>query len=192
MEICTLMTRPLHYALPVIKHCLGSIRLIVVGVGRGWCGGDGGGDNKINFIVIYFYKTVDKFYKVVYNAFKGGITMGTRFAKICRILRIEHGEVLRDMAQKLGVSSSYLSAVENGKRPIPKSWGHQIINLYDLPQDEASNLSEAILLDSQEVVLDLRKFDDDAKDLLIAFARKCDNYDKINKISLRDMFNNKD
>ena len=42
----------------------------------------------------------------------------TDFAKALRILRIERGEVLKDMADKLGITSSYLSAIECGKRKI--------------------------------------------------------------------------
>ena len=42
--------------------------------------------------------------------------MLTRFGKRLRTLRIEENQRLKDMADKLGVTAAYLSAVENGKR----------------------------------------------------------------------------
>ena len=40
----------------------------------------------------------------------------SEFAIFCRKLRLDNNQILKDMADVLGVSSSYLSAVENGKR----------------------------------------------------------------------------
>ncbi|KHF28295.1 Helix-turn-helix domain protein [Anoxybacillus sp. BCO1] len=48
--------------------------------------------------------------------------MLTEFGRFCRKLRIDNGELLKHMADKLGVTSSYLSAVENGKRNVPQDW----------------------------------------------------------------------
>ena len=42
--------------------------------------------------------------------------MTTNFGKFCRKLRIDNDELLYDMAAKLGVSSAFLSKVENGKK----------------------------------------------------------------------------
>ena len=44
------------------------------------------------------------------------------FAIFCRKLRIDNNQILKEMADLLDVSSSYLSAVENGKRNIPNDW----------------------------------------------------------------------
>ena len=40
--------------------------------------------------------------------------MANNFGKFCRKLRIDRGEILADMAKKLGVSSAFLSKVETG------------------------------------------------------------------------------
>ena len=42
--------------------------------------------------------------------------MLTALGKFLRKLRIDNGEILKDMADKLGVTASFLSAVENGKK----------------------------------------------------------------------------
>ena len=54
--------------------------------------------------------------------------MLTDFGKELRKIRIDNNEFLKDMANKLGVTVSYLSAVENGKRDIPDEWLDKIIN----------------------------------------------------------------
>ena len=38
------------------------------------------------------------------------------FALFCRKIRLDNNQILKEMAESLGVSSSYLSAVENEKR----------------------------------------------------------------------------
>ena len=42
--------------------------------------------------------------------------MLTSLGTFLRKIRINKGEILRDMATNLGVSSAFLSAVENGKK----------------------------------------------------------------------------
>jgi len=116
--------------------------------------------------------------------------MSTAFGKFCRMLRIKHDEVLRDMAQRLGVSSSYLSAVENGKRPTPQSWRDEIIRIYTLTDVESKELDDAICQSIQEIkfTLDLNRFSNTERDTLIAFARRYDSLDENAKTSLQELF----
>lgn len=48
--------------------------------------------------------------------------MLTRFGKKLRTLPLEKDQRLKDMADELGVTAAYLSAVENGKRSVPDLW----------------------------------------------------------------------
>lgn len=48
------------------------------------------------------------------------------------------------MAEKLDVSSSFLSAVENGKRDIPESWYEKMVDLYNLNEEKQDELKQAI------------------------------------------------
>lgn len=50
--------------------------------------------------------------------------------KYLREIRIEHGELLKDMADKLGISVSELSAIEHGRNPMPKGFMKKIQSLY--------------------------------------------------------------
>lgn len=56
----------------------------------------------------------------------------TEFGKFLRKLRIDNGELLKDMAIKLNVTPSFLSMVETGRRNIPKKWGEEIEKIYSL------------------------------------------------------------
>jgi len=115
--------------------------------------------------------------------------MATAFGKYCKLLRIKNDEILRDMAQKLGVSLSYLSAIENGKRPIPHNWRDEITRLYALTDREAKSLDNAIYESFQEVKItfDLNRFSSADRDKLIALARRYDELDGDYEISLVDL-----
>jgi transcriptional regulator with XRE-family HTH domain len=69
----------------------------------------------------------------------------TEIGKILRKLRADAGETAGVMAGKLGVTASYLSAIELGKRRMTKSVADQIIFLYDLSgQDREQIMSESV------------------------------------------------
>ena len=81
--------------------------------------------------------------------------MITPFGKALRNLRMDRGTLLKDMAQQLEVTSSYLSAVESGKRNIPENWPQVIGALYDLNDQEIKNLEVAAAASTTQIKLDL-------------------------------------
>ena len=56
--------------------------------------------------------------------------MFTEFGKFTRTYRLKHGLILKEMAEKLNVPSSYLSAVEMGRKSITKDFADKIISIY--------------------------------------------------------------
>lgn len=66
------------------------------------------------------------------------------FGQFFRVLRAKRGETLKDAAKKLGVSPSYISSVETGRRPFPKEWRKKIINSYKLTEDEINELDYSL------------------------------------------------
>ncbi|MDO4594477.1 MAG: helix-turn-helix transcriptional regulator [Tissierellia bacterium] len=58
--------------------------------------------------------------------------MLTELGIYLRKLRLDNHEIMKDMAKKLEVSTSFLSAVENGKKKMPESWIDRLVDLYDL------------------------------------------------------------
>ena len=68
----------------------------------------------------------------------------TSFGEFVRILRIKKHEVLGDMAEKLGTSIAFLSAVENGRKNIPTGWFDTLVSEYSLGSKEQQELKNAI------------------------------------------------
>ncbi len=56
----------------------------------------------------------------------------TEFGKFLRKLRIDNGELLKDMAIKLNTTPAFLSMVETGRRSIPKKLEEEIEKIYSL------------------------------------------------------------
>ncbi|MNI57806.1 hypothetical protein D3C73_1128900 [compost metagenome] len=56
------------------------------------------------------------------------------------------------IANILDVTTSYVSAVELGKRPVPEEWIAWIIYIYDLDRKQGSELREAALEASSQAV----------------------------------------
>jgi len=104
---------------------------------------------------------------------KGGATkkMITRFGKELRKIRIDHGHVLKDMAKVLGVTVSFLSSVEAGKKNVPASWVDEISKEYCLSESEKEHLqalaNEAVI----GVKVDLRNSTQFQREAALIFAR---------------------
>jgi HTH-type transcriptional regulator, competence development regulator len=54
------------------------------------------------------------------------------FGKELRKLRIDKSELLKDMAERLGVSPAFISAIETSRKPIPAGFANRIASAYDL------------------------------------------------------------
>ena len=109
--------------------------------------------------------------------------MLTRFGKFCRKLRIDRGEILYDMAGKLGVSSAFLSRVENGKKRPPEGWEEKLISIYNLQENEQKELRDAMFDAQNSDSIDLRDYSDSDKEMMLAFARRVN---KINRSAFED------
>lgn len=113
--------------------------------------------------------------------------MFTSFGKFARRLRIENGELLKDMAAKLDVTSSYLSAVEHGKKRVPDVWQEQLSEIYHLSSAQKDELQIAIIQSADEVEINLRNTTDTQKQVAYSFARRLeslseDELERIQKI----------
>ena len=68
--------------------------------------------------------------------------MLTEFGRnITRKFRGKSGERLSDMAKKLGITSSFLSNVEHGRRCPPDGFDRKIIDAYKLSLEEANKVT---------------------------------------------------
>lgn len=98
--------------------------------------------------------------------------MLTEFGKTLRKIRIDRNEILKDMAEKLGVTVSYLSAVENGKREVPDTWINDISYWYQLSELEKEMLRESAFNSKKKISLDLNNLNANQREAAITFARE--------------------
>ena len=95
----------------------------------------------------------------------------TEIGKFLKKLRIDRGEVLLTMAQKLGVTPSFLSAVELGKKKMPYEWNLKIRSAYQLTPSQEETLDEAISASEKSIIIDFQDATPNAKKLAVSFAR---------------------
>lgn len=104
--------------------------------------------------------------------------MLTSIGRFLRKLRIDHGEILKDMADKLGVTVSFLSAVENGKKRMPSPWNSKICELYGLTEAQRNEFSEAIAESEESIGLNLYGASLERRQVAVSFARKFNDIDE--------------
>lgn len=96
--------------------------------------------------------------------------MITPFGIAARKLRLDKGLRLLDLAEKLDLSSSFISAVETGKKPIPASYVASFVRAMGLTPAEAAELQRAA--DRSKTVVDIDGLQGSQRELVAAFARK--------------------
>lgn len=104
--------------------------------------------------------------------------MVTRLGRFLRKLRIDQGEILKDMADKLGVSVSFLSAVENGKKRMPSIWNTKLCDLYKLTPEQRQEFTTAIAETEEGLAIDFVGVSTSNRELAISFARKFSDFDE--------------
>lgn len=95
-----------------------------------------------------------------------------------RKLRIDNGEILKTMAETLGVSSAFLSAVENGKKKFPEAWLKKMEYSYNLTAMQMEELKNAIIESSDTVELNISNASVENRQLAVSFARQFDSLDE--------------
>lgn len=114
----------------------------------------------------------------------------SEYGEFLKHLRIDKREMLKNMASKLGLNSSYLSAIESGNRDIPPDLTDKICNAYGLSAEERNELKVAELKTDRKLVqIDMEKINSNilAKEVVLNFAGKAasltdDQLEEIKKI----------
>lgn len=97
----------------------------------------------------------------------------TPFGKEIRKLRIERGETMMEMANRIQKSPSYLSSVETGRKSIPATLINQIVQTYGLDDRAAQRLQDAA--NASASVFKIAPTEEKDQELVAAFARKFDS-----------------
>lgn len=101
------------------------------------------------------------------------------YGRVVRKLRIDQDMNLRQMAEKVGLSSAFISAIEKGDKPAPKHLVDKVIQCLGLPSggQQQRDLEEAIMLDRGYVTVSLVGASAQAKDVALRFARSLEHLD---------------
>jgi transcriptional regulator with XRE-family HTH domain len=94
-----------------------------------------------------------------------------------RVLRVKNHQVMGDMAEMLGTTTPFLSAVENGKKNVPKGWAETIAQFYNLSTDERTELNEAIEESRVQTKIDMKDSSIMQRKVALQFARSFDDID---------------
>lgn len=113
--------------------------------------------------------------------------MLTSIGKFLRKLRIDNGEILKNMADKLNVTVSFLSAVENGKKRMPTTWNQRICDMYNLNEQQRAEFTAAIAETEESLELNFHGVALGNRELAVSFARKFADFDSNQLEKIRKM-----
>lgn len=83
------------------------------------------------------------------------------FKSYMEVLRINNNESLRQMAKRLQISATFLSAIENNKKKIPTNFLNKICSIYNLNRKDNFLLKNLIILNNIQIELnDINIFND--------------------------------
>ncbi|MDR1184053.1 MAG: helix-turn-helix domain-containing protein [Coriobacteriales bacterium] len=118
--------------------------------------------------------------------------MVTELGKFLRKIRIDNDELLKDMADKIGMSSAMLSSIENAKRNVPLSFAGAISQAYELSGELTDRLEYCIALTKEQVQIRLENLSKDDKRLAFSFARRFSELDDEKKLQIRKIMSGGD
>jgi transcriptional regulator with XRE-family HTH domain len=109
----------------------------------------------------------------------------TPFGDRMRKLRQERGVTLKDMAEAIGVSSAYLSALEHGKRGRP-GWSliQRIITYFNIIWDEAEEVVRLARISHPRITIDTSGLNPRATELA---NRLADDIGKLDIATLEEL-----
>lgn len=96
----------------------------------------------------------------------------TALGKFLGKIRVDRDERLYDMANHLGISSAFLSGVENGHKKASTTLIDNIIDVYNLDVDQQDRLKDALSLSENKI--DISEFSPQKQEATLMFARKFD------------------
>ena len=108
----------------------------------------------------------------------------TSLGKRLRKIRIDNDEITLNMAEKLGISISYLSAIEHGKRNIPNDFIQKLFDKYQLSEEMKTLIQKDVVDYSGEMKLIISQMNEQQQELSLLYARKIN---KLNDKQIKKM-----
>lgn len=112
----------------------------------------------------------------------------TPFGQKMRVLRKRHGRTQKHMAEAIGVSSAYLSALEHGRRGRP-SWYlvQRIMHYFNLIWDEAEEIQRLANLSHPRITIDTAGLSPEATEVANLLAENISDLDEERIGKLREI-----
>lgn len=105
----------------------------------------------------------------------GDCLMLSKFGQLVRKLRIDRQMKLGEMAVGLGVSSAYLSALENNKKKLTNDFVERVVEFFDVSDKAADEIRDAAALSKEEFVLKPKKDSEINLEAVAMFARSIES-----------------
>ena len=118
--------------------------------------------------------------------------MVTKLGRFLRMLRLDRGELLKDMADKLSITPSYLSSIENGKRNPSYDIVQKISAVYQFDPETHDQLMDAYYQTVQEIPISLNGTTTAQSDLGAVFARRLNELSEADIDAIRTILSKKD
>ena len=96
----------------------------------------------------------------------------TAFGIEIRKLRLDKRMRLLDLADKLGKSPAFVSAIETGRKPIPDNFVREVAAVMNLSTEELSKLRKAA--DRTRKYVTIERLPENKREIVAAFARTVD------------------
>lgn len=100
--------------------------------------------------------------------------------KFTRKYRIDKNILLKDMAEELGISTAFLSAVETGRKAVPANFYDRLTKNYSFNNEEMKELKAAIDTTIKQATIPVPDNDLDRR-LVGAFCRSFQDLDEQKK-----------
>ena len=110
--------------------------------------------------------------------------MLTRYGKELRKIRLERNLTMTEMANALGITSTFLSMIENGQRNIPEDETSKVCTLYHLSNDEQLVLQKSEYASRKVLKMNLAGMETERKELLL---RLSDNITSLTSSQINQM-----
>ncbi|MDY7806446.1 helix-turn-helix domain-containing protein [Burkholderia stagnalis] len=78
----------------------------------------------------------------------------TEFGKVVRKARIDTGQTLLSMAEELGTTASFLSAMETGRKKVSEQWVAKIAKFFEDRSVDLTGLDKLALVANESVPID--------------------------------------
>lgn len=116
--------------------------------------------------------------------------MVTALGKFLRKLRLDNDELLFDMARKIDVPTSTLSAIETGRRRPSKGLAERLVKAYQLTEEQMQQLHACISeANDWTIRIDASSFSPKDQSTAVAFARRFSDLDGADKEAIWRILN---